>query len=129
MRIAAVLGADGDTIVPLADGPVVAILDSEQGTVQRYDNPGWGLKTGRRLATTQFLISQGVEAACSVPATFCSTSCEAAVQGGLKFIRLPAGTKWSELVGNPARYLREAVADLPAAELFVQPALPEEDKE
>lgn len=129
MRIAAVLGADGDTIVPLADGPVVAILDSERGTVQKHDNPGWELATGRRLATTQFLISQGVEAACSVPATFCSTSCEAAVQGGIKFIRLPAGAKFSELIANPAHYLREAVADLPAVELFVKPVLPEEVKE
>lgn len=117
MRIAAVLDADGDTIVPLADGPVVAIFDSERGAVQNYDNPGWGLASGRRLAATRFLISLGVEAACSVPETFCSTSCEAAVEGGIKFIRLPRGAKFSELVADSARYLREVEAGLPAADL------------
>lgn len=129
MRIAAVLGADGDTIVPLADGPVVAILDSERGTIQKHENPGWGLMTERRLATTQFLISQGVKAACSVPETFCSTSCETAIQGGIKFIRLPAGAKFSELIANPEGYLREVVSNLPYMELFVKPGAPEEVKE
>lgn len=129
MRIAAVVGADGDTIVPLADGPVVVIFDSERGTVQKHDNPGWGLATGRRMVTTRFLISQGVEAACSVPETFCSTSCEAAVQGGIKFIRLPVGARWSGLLANPAHYLQEEAACLPAMELFVKPGAQEEVKE
>lgn len=129
MRIAAVLDADGDTIVPLSDGPAVAILDSERGTVEKHDNPGWPLTTGRRPATTQFLIAQGVEAVCSVPETFCANSLGAAVQGGLKFIRLPAGTKFSQLVADPAPYLRNMVSDLPAGELFVRLVLPGKDKE
>lgn len=118
MRIAAVLGQDGDNIVPLPDGPVVVILDTDRGTVEEYPNPGMGLAAGRRLATTNFLIGQRVDAVCTVPETFCSTSCEVASQGGIKFIRLAAGVKFSAVAAAPDQFLRNMAEELPPEELF-----------
>ncbi|KKM11444.1 hypothetical protein SY88_08470 [Clostridiales bacterium PH28_bin88] len=51
------------------------------------------------------------------------------MQGGIKFIRLPAGAKFSELIANPAHYLREMENGRIQAEgklenLYTNPATP-----
>lgn len=118
MRIAAIVTNDGDTIVPLPDGPTVLVFDSEKNSVEKYENPAIGMTEGRRSAVTNFLLKKQVQVVCSVPETFCSTSCQVAVQGGIKFIRLEPGEKFSTVVQDWQQYAAKAVNTLTPEELF-----------
>lgn len=96
MRIGAAIREDG-TIVPLSDGRMLIVYDTETAGEQRHVNPGYGLKEGRRAAATEFFRDQGVTLVCSVPQTFCPNSYETARSNGMRFLRLPEGATWNQV--------------------------------
>ena len=98
MRIAAAVAIDGDGIVPLSEGPALIVLDTATMVEERYGNPGYPLETGKRKAATEFLHRRGVDLVCAVPQTFCPTSHQLAQSFGMRFLPLPPGATWSQVV-------------------------------
>ncbi|MCL4425050.1 MAG: hypothetical protein M1553_06360 [Firmicutes bacterium] len=121
MKIAAVVANDGDTIVPLPDGPEVIIYDSETDRVERFENPARKVETKRRATVVAFLAEKGVELICSVPQSLCSFSQGQAQEKGLRFLRLAAETRFSKVTAEPEQYQRQAVTELPAMDLYIPP--------
>lgn len=119
MKIAAVVAADGDTIVPLPEGPEVVIFDGENHLVERYENPGRKVETKRRATVVAFLAEKGVELVCAVPQSFCSFSQGKAQESGMRFLRLPAGTKFSQVLAEPEKFAGQAVKELPLTDLYL----------
>lgn len=118
MRIAAALAGDGKDIVPLSDGPTLVVLDTESLKEERFDNPGYPLKTNRRATATEFLHRQGVNVVCAVPQTFCPTSHDLARSYGMRFVQLPPGSTWNDVVRRRL-WTGESVTDvIPEGFLF-----------
>lgn len=119
MRIGAVLAQDRDTLVPLPEGPTVAIAEAESGEVTYLPNPARGLTQGRRAAVTRLFIEQGVQVVLSVPGAFCERSHELAREHGLQFVPVKEGTRLSEVLEDLPKYLQQRTSALPPGMLFV----------
>lgn len=118
MRIAAVVGTDGDTIVPLPDGPQLLIWDTATRALEKYDNPAVALVEGRRAAATRFMAEHDVDIACAVPETFCAVSSGIAREKEIRFLRLAAGSRFSDVRKDADKLVPQAVDALPEEELF-----------
>lgn len=118
MRMAAALAADGQTIVPLSDGPVLAILDTESLKEERFDNPGYPLTRDRRATATEFLHSQRVDLVCAVPQTFCRVSHDLARSHRMRFVQLAGGTTWDDVVAGRLWAGEGVTEDIPNDSLF-----------
>ncbi|WP_324716527.1 hypothetical protein U7230_14415 [Carboxydochorda subterranea] len=118
MRIGAVLDTDQDTIVPLPDGPIAAIADTDSGQVTHLPNPAQTVRQGRRAVVTRLFVDSGVKAVLAVPGTFCEHSHELAQRHHLEFIPVEAGTRLSQVLADPEPYLKRRVRSLPVSLLF-----------
>ena len=119
MRIGAVVAEDGDTLVPLSDGPTVVIAESESGELARLAHPAAGQQKGRRAAVVRLLVERGVQAVLSVPGAFCTYSAGLAREHELEFIAVEAGTRLSQVLADPETYLSRRTSSLPKDMLFV----------
>ena len=119
MRIGSVVAEDGETLVPLPDGPTVVIVEAETGQVTRLPNPARGLAQGRRAAVTRLFVERGVQAVLSVPGAFCELSHGLAREHGLQFIPVAEGTRLSQVLADLPRYLQQRTSTLPPGMLFV----------
>lgn len=118
MRIAAAVIEDGDRIVPLPDSPTVVILDTETLQTERHPNPGHPLTQNRRAATTEFLHAHGVSLVCAVPLTFCPASQDKARSYGMRFVLVPEGTTWNDVVRQQMWNGEQTVDRIPDDDLF-----------
>lgn len=100
MRLAAATRGPQDEIVALPDGPDLLIYDAEAKQLSRHPNPGHLADQQRRLSSTEFLLRQGVALVFSVPLTFCPRSYAEATRAGLRFLRVPPGTTFSEALAR-----------------------------
>lgn len=121
MRVGAVISADGKTIVPLPDGPVIRLRDTDSGEMMEIANPAFGKETDRRPTAARALVQAHVDVVATVPGSFCSPSHHIAVQGGIKFWQVGSGTTWEELWRNTTTPMDSALTDrLPTEELMKQ---------
>lgn len=119
MRIGAVLAQDRETLMPLPEGPTVAIVDTDTGEVAYLPNPALDLQKGRRAAVTRLFIDRGVRAVLSVPGAFCEHSHELAKEHGLQFIPVDPGTRLSQVLADLPGYLQRRTPSLPSDMLFL----------
>ncbi|ALF08854.1 hypothetical protein [Parageobacillus thermoglucosidasius] len=87
MIIALVLDHD-ENIVPIIDGTIVRIYDTESGKYQDYPNPALHLKEGRRGAVLRFAQEKGAAVFASPPKTFCELSYAKAQENHIQFCQL-----------------------------------------
>lgn len=120
MRVAAVVGQDGRTVVGLAEGPQMVIWESADGEGRRLDNPGFVATSGRRMITLKAMLAQGVDAVCTPPAGFCPHSYQQAVRQQIRFIPVEPGTTVGALQAQGEALAGQAVAEL-APELLAEP--------
>ncbi|RIV18826.1 hypothetical protein D2Q93_13630 [Alicyclobacillaceae bacterium I2511] len=118
MKVAAVMGVDGKTVVPLTDGGIIRIHDTELGTTTEVDNPAIAAQSGRRVVAVQELLAQGVGVVISPPRTFCTHSHQAAVRNGIRFWDVPEGSKWDEVWQGHSEPPTEAVLEQIPTELL-----------
>ncbi len=118
MKVAAVIGEDGKTVVPLTDGGVIRILDTELGRTTEIRNPAISVQSGRRLVAVQELLSHGVRVVISPPRTFCSHSHQMAVKNGIRFWDVPEGSNWDEVWQGHQEPPTEAVMEKIPLELL-----------
>ncbi|MEG6567256.1 hypothetical protein V6B95_09840 [Thermoanaerobacterium saccharolyticum] len=117
MRIAATVTNDG-LISKLPDGPYIVIYDSEKKDAEKYENPSFPLKDGRRIATVNFLIDKKADHVITIPESFCDTSYGKAKNSGIKFIRLNESLPFEKVIENLSTYLNSTISDIPEEELF-----------
>ncbi|MGJ7045807.1 hypothetical protein [Thermoanaerobacterium thermosulfurigenes] len=117
MRIAATVTKEG-LISKLPDGPYIVIYDVEKKDAEKYENPGFPLKDGRRIATVNFLIEKKVDHVITIPESFCDISYGKAKNSGIKFIRLDESLPFEKVIENLETYLNSAAYDIPEQELF-----------
>lgn len=116
MLIALVLDED-DCILPIVEGTVLRIYNTETGAYQDYPNPAVGLTEGRRGATLQFAIDHGVEAFAAPPLTFCELSYEKARRESIAFLPLKPDTLFAEFQRLWPDLAHTIAAGLPAEEI------------
>lgn len=117
MRIATTVNKEG-YIEKLPDGPYIIIFDTEKKDVEKYDNPGYTLKEGRRSAVVDFLIDKKTDTVVTIPEAFCSLSYSKAKKMGLKFIRLDETKPFESVIENFSSYLDNITGELPEKEIF-----------
>lgn len=117
MRIAAVITKD-DLITKLPDGPYIVIFDTEKKDAEKYDNPGFTLKEGRRSAVVDLFLDKKVDTVITIPESFCDTSYGKAKSNGIKFIRLNKSLPYEKVIENLPTYLKNTTSDIPEEELF-----------
>ncbi|KAA5806197.1 hypothetical protein [Thermoanaerobacterium thermosaccharolyticum] len=117
MRIAATLTKEG-LISKLPDGPYIVIFDTEKKDAEKYDNPGFTLKEGRRSAVVDLFINKKVDTVITIPESFCDTSFGKAKSNGIRFIRLNESLPYEEVIENLQAYLKNTTSDIPEDELF-----------
>ena len=121
MRVGAVISTDGQTIVPLPDGPVIRLRDTDSGETMDISNPAFGMETDRRPTAARALVAAHVDVVATVPGSFCTPSHKIAVQGGIKFWQVDSGTSWDELWRNTGTPMDSDVTNrLPTGELMKQ---------
>lgn len=118
MRIGAAVADDGNRILPLSDGPILKVLDTETMQSESYPNPGFPMTQGRRAAATDLLNEQQVQLVLAVPMTFCAISQEKARSYNMQFALLPEGTTWNEVVAKRLWADEYVVAQIPDDQLF-----------
>ncbi|WP_051350944.1 hypothetical protein [Sulfobacillus thermosulfidooxidans] len=120
MRIGAVIGPDQKTIVPLPDGPIIRVRDTENNIPEDYPNPAYTAETHRRPTAAKALVDHHIDVVLTVPGSFCSPSHKIARQGGIAFWPVESGSTWQE-VGAEGEPPPAAVVDaLPLSELMKQ---------
>ena len=97
MKVAAIIADDGQTVLPLVDGPFIRIRDTASGAEQELDNPALTATQGRRMATLQAMLEHGVEVVVAPPAAFCAHSHKVAQDQGVRFWNVHAGSTWAKL--------------------------------
>jgi len=117
MLVAMVLAEDNVTIVPIVEGKVIRIYDTQTGESKDFPNPALGLTEGRRGAAVAWAKQQGVEVFCTPPGTLCELSYERAQKEKLRFYRLEAGTTFSTLQSLLENGIVAEVAALPKNEI------------
>jgi hypothetical protein len=118
MKVAAVISADGQTVMPLVEGPVIRIRDTDSGVETDVPNPAVSAQRARRMAALQELMHQDVTVVVNPPETFCAHSYQVAKDNELQFWNVPAGTTWESLwqdARGPAR--EDLVSEISAERL------------
>jgi hypothetical protein len=116
MIIALVLDQD-ENILPIIDGTIIRIYDTESGKYQDYLNPALHLKEGRRGAVLRFAQEKGATVFASPPKTFCELSYAKAQENNIQFCQLHGQIKFDtfqELLNNGKVLIKN---HLPAQEI------------
>lgn len=121
MRVGAVISTDGNTIVPLPDGPIIRMRDTDRGETMEIPNPAFGKETDRRPTAARALVEAHVDVVATVPGSFCTPSHKIAVQGGIRFWQVSSGMSWEELWRDTEVPVESALTErLPNGELMKQ---------
>lgn len=112
----AVIIDEKETILPIVEGSILRIYDTEAQQKQDYPNPALGLTEGRRGATLRFAEEKGATVFVAPPNTFCELSYQAAQKDQVKFFNIAANTSFQSFEQS---LLKE--------EILVQTSLPEEE--
>lgn len=120
MRLAAVVGQDGQTVVGLAQGPKVIIWESSGEGSKTVEDPGFTATSGRRMITLKMLLGEGVDAVCTPPQGFCPHSYQHALRKNVRFIPVEAGATVGALQAQGEGLAAQAATEL-APELLAEP--------
>lgn len=115
MLIAAIIDQK-ETILPIVEGTILRIYNTETQQKQDYRNPAVGLTEGRRGATLRFAEEKGANVFVAPPHTFCELSYKAAQEDQVKFFNIPANTSFQSFQQS---FLKE--------EIIVQTFLPDKE--
>lgn len=115
MLVAAIID-EKETILPIVEGSILRIYDTETQEKQDYPNPALGLTTGRRGATLRFAEDKGVTIFVAPPNTFCELSYKKAQEDHVKFFNIPPNTSFQ-------RFEQSLLND----EILIQTYLPEKE--
>lgn len=87
MIIAAVLDKD-ENILPIVEGTVLRVYNTNTKEYVDYENPALHLEEGRRGATLNFSEEKGATAFVTPPQTFCELSYAKAKKDEIQFFQL-----------------------------------------
>jgi len=121
VKVGAVIATDGQTIVPLPDGPTIRVRDTVSGVTEELPNPAFGKETDRRPTAARALVAARVDVIATVPGSFCSPSHRIAVEGRARFWMVPFGQSWEGLWTETSEPPTRSMVDrLPTGELMKQ---------
>lgn len=95
MLIAAVLNEE-ENILPIVDGTILRIYNTNTKEHIDYENPALHLEEGRRGATLNFAEEKGVTAFVAPPQTFCELSYTKAKKDEIQFFHLEQQISFKE---------------------------------
>ena len=116
MIIATVLN-EKKIIVPIIEGKIIRVYDSEKKTYEDFENPAIHLKEGRRGAALRFTKKKGAVAFGAPPQTFCDLSYEKAKSEGILFYQLEEGTSFEKFQEIVKSNRLKAQKELPTNEI------------
>lgn len=93
MLVAAVLNEE-DIILPIVEGSILRIYNTETQQKQDFPNPALGLTEGRRGATLRFAEEKGATIFVAPPNTFCELSYKAAQKDKVEFFNIAGNTSF-----------------------------------
>lgn len=117
MLIAAVID-EKETVLPIVEGTILRIFDTETSGVEDFPNPALQLKEGRRGATLRFAQGKGVSIFLAPPNTFCEFSYKAAQEDQVEFIHIPSNTTFQSFKQSFLNGEIKAQAFLPDKEIL-----------
>ncbi|MEH7522652.1 hypothetical protein V7149_05110 [Bacillus sp. JJ1503] len=92
MLIGMILASDKETIVPIIEGEIARIYDTNTKEFSDSPNPALGQTEGRRGATVKWMVDRGVKVLCAPPSMLCELSYTRAQEEQFTFYRLEPGT-------------------------------------
>jgi predicted NUDIX family NTP pyrophosphohydrolase len=130
MFIGMVLAEDHETNVPIVDGVIARIYDTNTGICLDSPNPALGLTEGRGGATIKWMVQKEVKVLCAPPGTLCELSYSKDQEENLNFYRLDPETSFSTFEGKLQKQKIGFIDSLPKyeIELSVVPGPLKEDK-
>lgn len=97
MKLALVLAEKKEIIVPIVEGTVIRIYDTETRQHEDFENPALSLQSGKRGAVIRWLNERGINLLVAPPNTLCELSYEAAQKEEFHYYRVEAGTSFTNL--------------------------------
>ncbi|WP_318503397.1 hypothetical protein [Bacillus sp. T3] len=97
MKLALVLAEQKEIIVPIVEGTVIRIYDTETRQYEDYENPALSLQSGKRGAIIRWLNERGINLLVTPPNTLCELSYEAAQKEEFHYYRVEAETNFTYL--------------------------------
>ena len=94
MLIAAVLN-ENEIILPIVEGTVLRIYDTERKVTEDFPNPANDLTEGRRGAALKFAEEKGAKVFVAPPNTFCELSYNKAKKDNIKFFHISQGLSFT----------------------------------
>lgn len=95
MIIAAVLDLN-EKILPIVEGSILRLYDTESKRFMDYENPALHVKEGRRGAALQFAEENGAIAFVTPPQTFCVLSYDKARKDKIQFYPIDKQLEFQE---------------------------------
>jgi len=97
MKLALVLAEKNEIIVPIVEGTVIRIYDTETRKHEDFKNPALSLQSGKRGAVIRWLNERGIKLFVTSPNTLCELSYKAAQKEEFHYYRVEAGTSFINL--------------------------------
>lgn len=114
--ILAVVVDEKEQILPIVEGTILRIYDTESHQKQDFSNPAQHVTEGRRGATLRFAEEKGATVFVAPPNTFCELSYQAARKNNVNFLNILKNTNFKSF--------EESLVN---KEIALQTFLPDED--
>lgn len=98
MKIAMTLSKYNELLVPIIEGEVIRIYDTETNEYEDFANPALTLQSGKRGAVIRWLNDRKINILCVPPKMLCELSYEAAQKENFTYFRVESGTSFSEFI-------------------------------
>lgn len=90
----AIIIDEQETILPIVEGSILRIYNTETKQKQDFPNPALALTEGRRGATLRFAEGKGAKVFVAPPNTFCELSYQAAQKDQVNFFNISSNTSF-----------------------------------
>ncbi|KRD87779.1 hypothetical protein ASE51_26585 [Bacillus sp. Root147] len=117
MQVAVVLNSKTEKIVPIVEGDIIRLYNTETGKTEDFTNPSIYLSQGKRGAVVKWAESQGITVLAAPPSMLCELSYDSAKSKGFHYYRVSANTGFTEFKQLIKDRDIQLVTDLPLTEI------------
>lgn len=117
MRVAVVLNSKTEKIVPIVEGDIIRLYDTETEETEDFTNPSIHLSEGKRGAVVKWAESRGIKVLAAPPSMLCELSYGSAKSKGFHYYRVSSDTGFAEFQHRLKNKNIELVTDLPSFEI------------
>lgn len=117
MIIAMAITGEQEIIVPIVEGEIIRLYDTDTEHASDFENPANNLNTGKRSAVIKWANDKGVKVLCSPPSMLCELSYDLAKKEQFQYYRVKPHTSFSAFQSLIKENGLELVTALPIQEI------------